>query len=189
MEVDVNIQQCSEHTKFPISDRSWVNWFSIWLETMQYELPPALGYELNIRLTDDAEIQVLNYEYRDRDRPTDVLAFASLEVDFPQPEELLQFHLLYLGDIVISVETANRQARERGHSLFWELAWLATHGLLHLLGWDHPDDDRLARMLKQQELLLQTAGIVTESAIGTSTIQIRIEDGDKPTARCANASE
>jgi probable rRNA maturation factor len=62
---------------------------------------------------------------------------------------------LYLGDVVISVDTADRQAQEQGHSLETELAWLATHGLLHLLGWDHPDEESLIGMLNQQKTLLQ----------------------------------
>jgi probable rRNA maturation factor len=63
----------------------------------------------------------------------------------------------YLGDIVISVETAQRQAQD--HSLEIELAWLAAHGLLHLLGWDHPDLARLEEMLQQQQQLLGTMGM------------------------------
>jgi probable rRNA maturation factor len=66
---------------------------------------------------------------------------------------------LYLGDIVISVETAYRQAQQQGHSLQTELAWLATHGLLHLLGWDHPDEESLQGMLYQQETLLKLVNL------------------------------
>ncbi len=66
---------------------------------------------------------------------------------------------LYLGDIVISVDTANRQATEQGHPLQTELAWLATHGLLHLLGWDHPDETSLLQMLERQAVLLQQIGL------------------------------
>jgi probable rRNA maturation factor len=62
---------------------------------------------------------------------------------------------LELGDIVISLETAARQAPEHGHDLRQELLFLATHGLLHLLGWDHPDDASLAAMLARQEQLLK----------------------------------
>ncbi len=66
---------------------------------------------------------------------------------------------LYLGDIVVSVNTAQRQAQQQKHSLLTELAWLAAHGLLHLLGWDHPDEESLIQMLKQQVILLETIGI------------------------------
>ena len=65
-----------------------------------------------------------------------------------------------LGDIVVSVPTAERQALEQEHSLERELCWLVSHGLLHLLGWDHPDDSKLEAMLQCQEQLVAMAGIV-----------------------------
>ena len=68
------------------------------------------------------------------------------------------FGALELGDIVISLDTAARQAPEHGHSLEQELLFLASHGLLHLVGWDHPDDASLAAMLARQERLLAAAG-------------------------------
>ncbi len=100
-------------------------------------------------------LQMLNTQYRSQNKPTDVLAFATLEVDCPLPPEILSSQSLYLGDIVISVETAYHQAQQQGHSLKTELGWLATHGLLHLLGWDHPDDESLTEMLNQQRVLLE----------------------------------
>ncbi|WP_448562443.1 rRNA maturation RNase YbeY [Trichothermofontia sp.] len=136
----------------------WQTWFQQWLALLQPALPAPLGYELSLRLTDDAEIQQLNATYRQKDQPTDVLAFAALEVDAPAipdcPEEPL-----YLGDLVISVATAQRQAQAAGHDLTIELAWLAAHGLLHLLGWDHPDDEQLTAMLTQQAQLLTAIGL------------------------------
>ncbi|MBW4618712.1 MAG: rRNA maturation RNase YbeY [Cyanosarcina radialis HA8281-LM2] len=169
--VEINVQDCySPVSESPLSDTAepgciisaaiWETWFQKWVGTMSGNLPPADLYELSLRLTTDAEIRSLNAQYRHQDRPTDVLAFAALEVNYPQLPESLP---LYLGDIVISVETAKRQAKEREHSLTTELAWLATHGLLHLLGWDHPDADSLTRMLQQQEVLLKTVGLNSES--------------------------
>ena len=110
-----------------------------------------------MRLTNDLEIQTLNAQYRHQDRPTDVLAFATLELDVPQfanPD--FSNEPLYIGDIVISVETAWKQALEQKHSLNRELVWLASHGFLHLLGWDHPDDSSLLLMLAKQKKLLQS---------------------------------
>ena len=139
----------------PISTSTWESWFYQWLETLESELPPAGSYELSLRLTEDTEIQALNAKYRHKDHPTDVLAFAALEVNSPQLPAQIQLSMpLYLGDIVISVDTAIRQAQQQGHSLRVELGWLATHGLLHLLGWDHPDEESLREMLNQQENLL-----------------------------------
>ncbi|MBW4440740.1 MAG: rRNA maturation RNase YbeY [Plectolyngbya sp. WJT66-NPBG17] len=160
MQIEVSVQDCF-HQEQPIQPETWEIWFSKWLELinpMQDEQPlhPHEQYELSLRLTDDREIQSLNQNYRFKDQPTDVLAFASLEVDYPQIDEL-EAEPLYLGDIVISVETADRQAPP--HNLETELAWLAAHGLLHLLGWDHPDDASLLRMLDQQQILLHAVGL------------------------------
>jgi probable rRNA maturation factor len=155
LKLDLYIEEITP-ARIPIS--IWEDWFKIWLESLGDYLPEASGYELSLRLTDDAEIHGLNRDYRQKDQPTDVLAFAALEVDFPLPQTT--FEPLYLGDLVISVATATRQAQEQNHSLTRELAWLAAHGLLHLLGWDHPDDESLGLMLAQQEELLQKIDII-----------------------------
>lgn len=153
--VAVNIE-ASQPT---VSEYAWKNWFDKWLEILTPDLPPALSYEIGLRLTNDAQIQELNAQYRQQNKPTDVLAFASLETDFPQSEEMLASQPLYLGDIVVSIDTAQRQAQQQEHSLTTELAWLTAHGLLHLVGWDHPDEESLMQMLKQQVILLDAAGI------------------------------
>ena len=88
-------------------------------------------YEVSLRLTDDATIRVLNRDYRGKDAATDVLAFAQRE----GPSGTL--HPDLLGDLVISVDTARRQAARTLHA---ELLHLASHGLCHLLGYDHRDD-------------------------------------------------
>ena len=82
-----------------------------------------------------------------------MLSFAAQE-DAPEPIEGMPIEL---GDIVISIPTAERQAPEHGHSLQQELLFLASHGLLHLLGWDHPDEASLAAMLSRQDALVQGA--------------------------------
>lgn len=170
--VEVNLQDCfstnlstanlgAEKLSYPIDLATWESWFQRWLETMYPEIPPANTYELSLRLTNDLEIQALNAQYRGKNQPTDVLAFAALEVELPRlPEEWLESEPLELGDLVISVDTAAQQAQRQGHSLQTELAWLATHGLLHLLGWEHPDEDSLIDMLSQQETLLKVVGLV-----------------------------
>ncbi|WP_204153360.1 rRNA maturation RNase YbeY [Leptolyngbya sp. CCY15150] len=139
------------------SDDQWQQWFQDWLSEMQPDVSPIGQYEISLRLTTDADIHELNAQYRQVDRPTDVLAFATLDDPLPGLAEMRSQMPVYLGDIVISVETAQRQATS--HSLKDELAILATHGLLHLLGWDHPDDDTLWDMLNQQQVLLATVGI------------------------------
>lgn len=139
-----------------ITTETWENWFEHWLSMLLEHLPSASAYEIALRLTDDKEIQKLNAQYRQQDKPTDVLAFAALEVDSPLPALDIP---LYLGDIVVSIDTARKQAEQQNHPLSTELAWLSAHGLLHLLGWDHPDDESLSRMLEQQVILLKSVGV------------------------------
>ncbi len=154
----VNVQGI-EYQSIP--PETWENWFQIWLKNLAAELPDAEAYELSLRLTDDQEITRFNSQYRHLDSPTDVLAFAALEADIPWSEEL-NLEPLYLGDLIISLETASRQAQTKGHSLDLELAWLASHGFLHLLGWDHPDSESLELMLQQQEKLLQLVDLPSD---------------------------
>jgi probable rRNA maturation factor len=149
----------------------WHQLLEGWLGRLAAELPPELqapGYSLGLSLVGDAEIAALNSDWRQKQGPTDVLAFAAQDNDLvgsspmPMPPGLAgddaasEVDPLELGDIVISVETAARQATDHGHDLEQELLFLASHGLLHLLGWDHPDDASLAAMLTQQEQLLAT---------------------------------
>lgn len=91
------------------------------------------GYDVALRLCDDAAIHELNRGWRGKDRPTDVLAFAQREAAHAPPPR----GAALLGDIVISLDTAARQARRGLHA---ELVHLASHGLCHLLGYDHRDD-------------------------------------------------
>ena len=142
----------------PITIEQWQEWFAIWERYLLSKQTIVTGeYELSLAITDDLTIQQLNLQYRQQDRPTDVLSFASLESDIPHIpiDDSGYVEPTYWGDIIISQTTAIDQATERGHALTYELAWLAAHGLLHLLGWDHPDDESLEVMLKQQDLMLQ----------------------------------
>ena len=144
----------------------WHEQISQWLAQLAPELPSELQapvYSLGLSLVGDAEIAELNGDWRGKSGPTDVLAFAAQDdgLDDAPPIPMPEFDddgeaALELGDIVISVETAARQAPEHGHSLSEELRFLATHGLLHLLGWDHPDDASLTAMLARQDQLLAT---------------------------------
>jgi probable rRNA maturation factor len=173
VQVELDVQNCFDESSpetavnfgeslAPLATETWESWFHGWVEILESDLPTASGYEIGLRLTNDAEIQTLNAQFRQQDKPTDVLSFAALEVDLPQNEEMMTNVPLYLGDIVISVDTAQRQAQQQEHSLTTELAWLAAHGLLHLLGWDHPDEESLMRMLEQQVILLRAIGIAVD---------------------------
>ena len=105
--------------------------------------------ELSIALIGDAEMHALNRDYRAKDRPTDVLAFALRE------GEDAAVHPDVLGDVVISLDTAARQAAARGHSPAEEVRILLAHGVLHLLGYDHERSPAEARRMfgKQRALL------------------------------------
>jgi len=142
----------------PQAEGNWQTLLTGWLAELQAELPPELraaAYSLGLSLVSDAEIAALNGDWRQKEGPTDVLAFAAQD-DAPEP--LPPGEPLELGDILISMETAALQAPEQGHSLEQELLFLASHGLLHLLGWDHPDDASLDTMLARQQRLLMNSG-------------------------------
>ena len=135
------------------------------LQALDYEQCP---YECQVQvlLTDNEEIRRLNHDYRDIDRETDVLSFPA--ADYPVPGDFsdieerdpMAFHPetgeLILGDIVLSMDKVDRQARDYGHSRKRELAFLLAHSMLHLMGYDHmTDEDRLLMEKKQEEILEQ----------------------------------
>lgn len=101
--------------------------------------------ELSVLLTDDDEMTQLNRAYRDRNRTTDVLSFSQQEGEWPD------LHPEILGDVVISLPTARRQAREQKHTLMEELIVLLVHGTLHLLGHEHERTDRRAAAAMRRE--------------------------------------
>lgn len=112
------------------------------------------GAELSVLLTNDAAIRELNRDHRGFDRPTDVLAFAQEEGE-PAPQVAGAERLL--GDVVISLDTAARQARSRRKTLVAEVRHLLAHGLLHLLGYDHRTEAEERRMTAETRLLVAAA--------------------------------
>lgn len=118
-------------------------------------------FDVYITLTNNDEIHKINKEYREVDRPTDVLSFPMYERE--EIENLK--HLVsdeiekILGDIIISIEKIKEQAEEYGHSFERELAYLVTHGMLHLLGYDHMIEDEKNIMRKREEGVLEILGI------------------------------
>jgi probable rRNA maturation factor len=114
----------------------------------------AAPAELSILLADDPTVHELNRTYRDTDAPTDVLSFAQDEGDaFARPEGAAR----HLGDVVISVDTARRQAAEYMVTLQDEVSHLLVHGVLHLLGYDHEEPDDAQAMRLQEERVLGAA--------------------------------
>lgn len=108
--------------------------------------------EVSILLTDDERIAELNRQYRGIDAPTDVLSFSQVEgEEMPDGDS----EHVVLGDVVISVETASRQAAGRGCPTEDEVDLLLVHGLLHLLGYDHAEPDAEQEMFARQEAILR----------------------------------
>jgi len=107
--------------------------------------------ELSIVLTDDDHIHQLNKVYREKDKPTDVLAFAMRDGEFSSLAGEL------LGDVIVSIETAQRQAAARHVDVLTEVTMLLAHGLLHLLGWDHDTAARDCAMRKETDRLCAAA--------------------------------
>ncbi len=124
----------------------------------------SIPSEISILITDDESIREVNREHRNIDSPTDVLSFPLVDMqegkiisdtgDFDLDENLLM-----LGDIVLSIETAVRQAEEYGQSLEREMAFLVTHGVFHLLGYDHQDEEQEEKMFGKQENVLTQLGL------------------------------
>ncbi|MCX7570827.1 rRNA maturation RNase YbeY [Tumebacillus sp. DT12] len=126
--------------------------------------------EVVVSLVDDERIQELNRTYRDKDQPTDVLSFAMQEEGEDEPEIFFETEeeaaemdrVDMLGDIIISVPTARRQAGEYGHGLERELAFLAVHGFLHLIGYDHMTEADEKEMFGRQEEILVAMGLTRD---------------------------
>ncbi len=108
----------------------------------------------NVIIVDNEEIHKINREYRGIDRPTDVISFA-LEDD----DTFVAMDQRILGDIYISIDKAKEQAIEYGHSLLRELCFLTIHGILHLLGYDHMEEQEEKVMFALQERILNDYGI------------------------------
>lgn len=119
------------------------NRWAAFVECLGQSMQVEAEAEVCVSFTDDENIHHLNRQYRHIDKPTDVLAF-------PQDMENN-----LLGDVIVSLETAQRQADEKKHSLQWEMAFLVTHGFLHLLGFDHQREEDEKVMFAQQDELME----------------------------------
>ncbi len=131
---------------------------TIALDSLRYE-----GFdencEISISIVDNAEIQQINKQFRNIDRPTDVLSFPMLTFTENEIIEKNENGEIVLGDIIISLERAEEQAQEYGHSLKREIAFLTAHSMLHLLGYDHMEPEEEKEMFTKQKEILEAAGI------------------------------
>lgn len=159
---------CDESIQLSFDYESLIR--SVIEEALDYEGCPY-ETEVNVVLTNNEEIQRVNKEFRNMDKPTDVLSFPMLEYDRPSAfndfdEAYDCFHPetgeLLLGDIMISVERATEQAKEYGHSIEREIAFLTAHSMLHLCGYDHMEEKERHVMEKKQKDILEILGITRE---------------------------
>lgn len=116
--------------------------------------------EVSVTFMTDQDIQAVNAEYRGKDVPTDVISFALEEVTEDEVAVIVEEGMpTVLGDILISVETASRQAAEYGHDFNREMGFLALHGFLHLLGYDHITEEEEIVMFARQKDILASFGL------------------------------
>lgn len=115
--------------------------------------------ELSVTFVTNERIQEINREYRDKDQPTDVISFAMEELGEGEiPLSGVEMPRV-LGDIIISIAKAEEQAEEYGHSFIRELGFLAVHGFLHLLGYDHETEEEEKVMFARQKDILNEFGL------------------------------
>lgn len=139
----------------PFHDRVSARWLvAVAQGVLASEVVPTPA-EVGVRVTDDPTVRRLNRRFLGEDAPTDVLAFpmeerAGAGAGFVPPPDGVR----HLGEVVISYPTAQRQAREAGHPVERELAWLLAHGVLHLLGYDHAEPEEERRMRERAEVAL-----------------------------------
>ncbi|KGG13190.1 MULTISPECIES: rRNA maturation RNase YbeY [Prochlorococcus] len=156
-----------------IDSEIWLSKLESWIKFIRINdltFCPNLVKEVNqfsigLHLVNDEDMIKINKQWRHKDEVTDVISFPTLDKNSLFSPQL---QCIELGDIIVSVQTANKQANEQKHSLTRELCWLVTHGLLHLLGWDHPTEMRLDEMLNFQDKLLKikdTSSIVASGGI------------------------
>lgn len=126
---------------------------------------PSELLEMSLSIVDEEQIKQLNNQFREVDKVTDVLSFPTCDnptrgaITVVCDEVNLETDLVNIGDVVICSQRAKEQAKEYGHSLKRELSFLAVHGLLHLLGYDHMNEQDEQQMVGLQKEILQKAGI------------------------------
>lgn len=113
---------------------------------------------VSLLLTGNENIRTVNRDYRGKDKETDVISFAYLEVE---EEDFSPY--ITLGDIVISLERVEEQAKDYGHSFRREFYYVLTHGILHLLGYDHIEEEEKKEMRKKEEEILEKHGYTREA--------------------------
>ena len=133
------------------------------IETVLKEENIIQDLEVYVTFTNNDQIHKINKETRNVDRPTDVLSFPMFErEEVHSLKEISKKEADILGDIIVSIEKVKEQALEYGHSFERELAYLVTHGMLHLLGYDHIIEEEKEQMRKREEEILEKLKITRE---------------------------
>jgi len=139
---------------FVLLTKVFLSWLKIILKKDDYKLPNFIfkkkSFSLGLQIISNQEIAFMNQKWMQKNGPTDVLSFPIIS-----DESLNNLDHVELGDIFISLEIALEQSYEYRHSVYKEMLWLASHGFLHLLGWEHNNDLDLENMLNFQEYLIK----------------------------------
>jgi len=135
-------------------EKVFLYWIKIILKKDDYKLPNFIfekkSFSLGLQIIANQEIAFMNRKWMQKTGPTDVLSFPIIS-----DESLNHLDHIELGDIFISLEMAVEQSQDYKHSIYREMLWLASHGFLHLLGWEHNNDLDLGNMLNFQEYLIK----------------------------------
>ncbi len=154
--LDLSIE--NQQDRVPVSPELENQLIEVALACVRYEGIEA-ECEVSVLLTDNQGIQKLNAEYRNKDEATDVLSFPQFD-SLKDEEDLMP--AITLGDIVISVERAQEQAEEFGHSFLREICYLTAHSMFHLFGYDHMEEADKAVMRQREEEVLEDLGITRD---------------------------
>tara|TARA_B100000212_G_scaffold304905_1_gene252586 strand:+ start:290 stop:847 length:558 start_codon:yes stop_codon:yes gene_type:complete len=150
---------CNQNDNLIFEHYFWKEIFAVWINVILSENEFSNlsnlklknpNFSLSFEIIDDELIADLNKKWLNKNGPTDVLSFPIIS----ENDLYNQIPCIELGDLFISIETAQRQAIKYNNSLQEEMIWLASHGFLHLLGWDHHDKNELDKMLNFQEFLI-----------------------------------
>lgn len=148
-----------------VDNRTTFQWSQKWQDIVEKCVWTSIDYEdfekeceISISIVTNDEIQSINKEFRNIDKATDVLSFPQLSFEEGEFADVNEKNEIILGDIVISIEKAKEQAQEYGHSLEREIAFLTVHSMLHLMGYDHMEQQEEKEMIQKQKEILQQAG-------------------------------
>lgn len=145
-------------TNFEITEEFEKLFNDVVKESLRYEeFDPEC--EVSLSIVSNDEIQEINKQFREIDAPTDVLSFPLLTFEEGEQADVNENNEIMLGDIIISIDKAKAQAEEYGHGLRRELAFLTAHSMLHLMGYDHMEEEEQKEMFKKQDDILNNLGI------------------------------